>query len=131
MINSINIVGNMTRDIEVRHTPSGFAVGEFGIAVNERRKDPSTGEYIDHPHFFDVKLLGKRAESLEKYLTKGTKVAVSGKLTQERWEGNGQKRSRVYIIVDELEFVSRRDSAQVEQAPEPDYGQYYQDDCPF
>lgn len=109
MINSVTISGNLVRDIELRQTNSGFTIGELAVAVNERRKDAS-GEWGDYPNYFDCKLLGSRAEKLAGYLVKGTKVTIAGKLQQERWEKDGQKRSKVTILVDDLEFMSRGES---------------------
>lgn len=107
-INMAVVAGNMTRDIEVRTTNSGFSIGEFTLAVNDRRKE--NGSWVDYPNFIDVKLLGTRAEKLAPYLTKGTKLAVQGKLQQERWEKDGQKRSKLLILADEVEMLSKGES---------------------
>lgn len=110
MVNNATISGNLCRDIEVRRTQSGFAIGEFSVAVNERVKNSQSGEYEDYANFIDCKLLGKRCESLERYLVKGTKATVQGRLHQERWESKeGKKMSKLILIVDDLEFMSRGD----------------------
>lgn len=79
-INKVLISGNLTRDPEVRSTAGGMCVMQFGVAVNERRKNNQTGEWEDYPNFIDCTLFGKRAESLSRILAKGAKVAIEGKL---------------------------------------------------
>lgn len=107
-INSVNISGNLTRDGELKVTQSGTSVLRFGVAVNERRRNQS-GEWEDYANFVDCTMWGKRADALAKYLTKGTKVAISGKLHYSSWQAkDGSKRSKIEVIVDELEFMSRQ-----------------------
>lgn len=110
-INRVIISGNLTRDPELRQTQSGMSVMSFGVAVNDRRKNPSTGEWEDYPNFVDCTMFGARAQSLSNYLSKGTKVSIEGKLRWSQWERDGQKRSKLEVIVDELEFMSSRNSA--------------------
>lgn len=107
-INRVIISGNLTRDPELRSTASGFPVLGFGVAVNDRRKNQQTGEWEDYPNFIDCTMFGARAESLSSYLSKGTKVSIEGKLRWSQWERDGQKRSKIEVIVDELEFMSSR-----------------------
>ena len=107
-INRVIISGNLTRDSELRSTASGLPVLGFGVAVNDRRKNQQTGEWEDYPNFIDCTMFGARAESLSRYLSKGTKVSVEGKLRWSQWEREGQKRSKIEVIVDELEFMSSR-----------------------
>jgi len=109
-INKVMITGNLTRDAELRATPSGTSVLGFGVAVNERRKNAQTGEWEDRPNYIDCTMFGTRADAVSHYLTKGTKVAVEGRLQWRQWEKDGQKRSKIDVIVDELEFMSPRDS---------------------
>lgn len=109
-INRVIISGNLTRDPELRSTASGLPVLGFGVAVNDRRKNQQTGEWEDYPNFIDCTMFGARAESLSRYLGKGTKVAIEGKLRWSQWEREGQKRSKIEVIVDELEFMSSRNS---------------------
>lgn len=109
-INRVIISGNLTRDPELRATASGMPVLGFGVAVNDRRKNQSTGEWEDYPNFIDCTMFGARAESLSRYLSKGTKVSIEGKLRWSQWERDGQKRSKIEVIVDELEFMSSRNS---------------------
>ena len=106
------ISGTLTRDPELRQTQSGMPVLGLGVAVNDRRKNQTTGEWEDYPNFIDCTMFGSRAEALSRYLSKGTKVAIEGKLRWSQWERDGQKRSKIEVIVDELEFMSSRNSGQ-------------------
>ena len=110
-INRVIISGNLTRDPELRQTASGLPVLGFGVAVNDRRKNQQTGEWEDYPNFVDCTMFGTRAESVAKFLSKGSKVAIEGKLRWSQWERDGQKRSKIEVIIDELEFMSSRDGA--------------------
>ena len=105
-INRINLTGNLTRDPELRATTSGTSVLSFGIAVNDRRKNQQTGEWEDYANFIDCTMFGARAEAVSKYLSKGSKIALEGKLRWSQWERDGQKRSKIEVIVDEIEFMS-------------------------
>lgn len=115
-INHVAISGNLTRDAELRQAGS-TSVLAFGVAVNDRRKNPSTGEWEDVPNFVDCIMFGNRAVSLAQYMTKGTKTAIEGRLRYSSWEKDGQKRSKLEVIVDELEFMSRAN----QQAQQPAY----------
>lgn len=127
-INRVSISGNLTRDAEVRTTSSGMAVAKFGVAVNERVKRGDQWE--DSPNFFDCTMFGRRAESIGQYLLKGTKVAIDGKLRWSQWEKDGEKRSKVEIIAEEIEFMSSKGAS---QQAEPEYVQatVYGADIPF
>lgn len=110
----------------------------FGVAVNERRKNGQTGEWEDYPNFVDCTLFGKRAESLEQYLSKGAKVAIEGRLRYSSWEKDGQKRSKLGVIVEEIELMSRRDGEQHQAYAQQGYQQApqvqeacYDEDIPF
>lgn len=116
-INRVIISGNLTRDPELRQTASGLPVLGFGVAVNDRRKNQQTGEWEDYPNFVDCTMFGTRAESVAKFLSKGSKVAIEGKLRWSQWERDGQKRSKIEVIIDELEFMSSRDGASQSVAP--------------
>ncbi len=109
-INRVMISGNLTRDAELRQTSSGMSVLGFGVAVNDRRKNPQTGEWEDCPNFIDCTMFGARADAVSRFLTKGTKVSIEGKLRWSQWERDGQKRSKIEVIVDELEFMSSRNA---------------------
>lgn len=106
-LNRVTIVGNLTRDPEVKELPSGTIVAELGVAVNDRRKQD--GEWTDHASFFDVTVFGHTAEACGKYLSRGKPVAVDGKLEQQRWEKDGQSRSKVKIIASQVQFLGGRD----------------------
>ena len=106
-INRVNISGNLTRDPELRATAGGMQVLNLGVAVNDRRKNPQTGDWEDYPNFVDCTMFGTRAEAVSRYLSKGTKVAIEGKLRYSSWERDGQRRSKLEVIVDEIEFMSR------------------------
>lgn len=110
-INRVIISGNLTRDPELRSTAGGLPVLGFGVAVNDRRKNQQTGDWEDYPNFIDCTMFGTRAESLSRFLTKGTKVSIEGKLRWSQWERDGQKRSKIEVIVDELEFMSSRNDS--------------------
>lgn len=116
-INRVVISGNLTRDPEIRNTQSGMAVMGFGMAVNDRRKNPHTGEWEDYANYIDCTMFGTRAESVSRFLSKGTKVTVEGKLRWSQWERDGQKRSKVEVVVDEIELMSGGQRPQ--QAPQP------------
>ncbi len=116
-INKAFISGNLTRDPELRSTASGMQVLGFGVAVNDRRKNAQTGEWEDVPSFIDCTMFGNRAQSLAGILAKGTKVAIEGKLRWSQWERDGQKRSKIEVIVDDLELMSSRGSAPADAAP--------------
>lgn len=106
-INRVAISGNLTRDPELRQTAGGLPVLGFSVAVNDRRKNPQTDEWEDYPNFVDCTLFGARAASVARFLGKGAKVAIEGKLRWSQWEKDGHKRSKLEVIVDELEFMSR------------------------
>ena len=107
-INRVIISGNLTRDPEIRRTQSGMAIMAIGVAVNDRRRNSQTGEWEDYPNFIDCKMFGTRAESVANYLHKGSKVCIEGKLRYSTWERDGQKRSKVEVVIDEFEFMSSR-----------------------
>lgn len=108
-VNRVNISGNLTRDPDLRATAGGSQVLSFGVAVNDRAKNPQTGEWEDRPNFVDCVVFGKRAESLNNLLSKGMKVAIEGKLRYSSWETkDGQKRSKLEVVVDEVEFFAQR-----------------------
>ncbi|MEG0096453.1 MAG: single-stranded DNA-binding protein [Raoultibacter sp.] len=118
-INRVIISGNLTRDPELRATAGGLPVLGFGVAVNDRRKNQQTGEWEDYPNFIDCTMFGTRAESLSRYIFKGTKVSIEGKLRWSQWERDGQKRSKLEVIVDELEFMSARGDNNASHASAP------------
>jgi single-strand DNA-binding protein len=94
-INHVVLIGRLTRDSELKYTSGGAAVCKFSIAVNRTRKQGD--EFVEEANFFDINLWGRQAEAIQKYLEKGKQVAVQGELRQDRWEQNGQNRSKVEI----------------------------------
>ena len=146
-INRVNITGNLTRDPELRATAGGTQMLAFGVAVNDRRKNPQTGAWEDVPNFVDCIVFGQRAEAVSRFISKGSKVAIEGKLRYSSWENKeGDRRSKLEVIVDEIDFMSRASGQQVTspaaeaakvadtpvygmpQAPEPEF---YDADIPF
>jgi len=112
--NSITLVGNVTRDPELRFTPSGQATATFGLAVNRRWQNRQTQEWEEATSFFDVVCWREMAENVSESLTRGSRVIVTGRLEQRSWETpDGDKRSRVEVIADELGPSLRWATAQV------------------
>ena len=134
-INRVIISGNLTRDPELRATSGGTQVLSFGMAVNDRHKNQQTGEWEDYPNFVDCTLFGTRAEKLAQYLHKGMKVAIEGKLRYSQWEKDGQKRSKLEVIAEELEFMSRESGGQQQTQQQPQQVVHmpavYETDIPF
>lgn len=119
-INKVVITGNLTRDPELRETPSGFQVLSFGVAVNDRRRNPQTQQWEDYANFVDCTMFGNRAASVSRFLSKGSKVAIEGKLRWSQWQAqDGSKRSKLEVVVDELEFMTSRDGGQAARACRP------------
>ena len=102
-LNHVSLIGRLTRDSELKYTASGQAVCKFAIAVNRRRK--SGDQWVDEPNFFDIVLWGRQGESLSQYLIKGKQVGIDGELRQDRWEQDGQNRSRVEVIANNLQLL--------------------------
>ena len=138
-INRVNITGNLTRDPELKSTGSGMAVLKMGVAVNDRRKNPQSGEWEELPNYIDVVVFGTRGESLSRFLSKGAKVAVEGKLRWSSWEDkdSGAKRSKIEVVVDDIEFMSARGegggggSYSAPSAPAESSEPVFEDDIPF
>lgn len=107
-INRVVLSGNLTRDPELRQTASGKDVLSFGIAVNDRTKSAKTGEWEDRPNFVDCTMFGARAGALAGILSKGSKVALEGRLRWSQWEKDGQKRTKLEVVVEEMELLSSR-----------------------
>ena len=117
-INRVVISGNITRDPELRSTQGGMEILALGVAVNDRRKNQQTGEWEDVPNFVDCVMFGNRAKSVSRFLSKGSKVAIEGKLRWSQWERDGQKRSKIEVVVDEIEFMTSRGDGQHAAAPQ-------------
>jgi len=109
-INVVVITGNLTHDPELRSLPSGNSVCKLRIANNTRRKDNSTGEWVDKPNYFDVTVWGAQGENCARFLAKGRPVAIDGRLEWREWESQeGQKRQSVEIIANSVQFLGGRD----------------------
>ncbi|MCX8032123.1 MAG: single-stranded DNA-binding protein [Thermoleophilia bacterium] len=101
----VTLVGNLTRDPELRQTPSGTPVCQLAVAVNSSYKD-ATGQWVEKPNYFDVIVWGTQGENCARYLSKGRQVAIDGRLDQRTWEGqDGVRRSKVEIIADTVMFI--------------------------
>lgn len=151
MANDLNVValtGRITRDSELRYSNGGMAIAKFSIAVNRRTKKGD--QWVEDASFFDCSMFGKSAEGVNQYLNKGTQVAINAELRQNRWEQDGQSRSRVELIVNSLTLLGgpqdsqnqrysapRDNPAPVQKSystPQPDIGgpeQFDDDQIPF
>jgi single-strand DNA-binding protein len=110
-INRVVLVGNLTRDPELKQLPSGSSVCSLRIAVNSRRKD-ETGQWADKPNYFSVSVFGNQAESCSQYLSKGRPVAIDGRLEWREWQAqDGAKRESVEIVADSVQFLGSRGDA--------------------
>jgi single-strand DNA-binding protein len=105
--NRVVLVGNLTRDPELRYIPSGTAVSEIGLAVNDRRKSAS-GEWVDETTFIDVTLWGRTAEIASEYLNKGSSVLIEGRLKLDTWEKDGKKNSKLRVIGERMQMLGSR-----------------------
>jgi single-strand DNA-binding protein len=111
-INRVIVTGNLTRDPELRSLPSGNSVCKLRIAVNSRRKDSASGDWVDKPNYFDVTVWGAQGENCATYLAKGRPVAIDGRLEWREWETqDGGKRQAVEIIADSVQFLGSRDGS--------------------
>ena len=112
-INRVVLTGNLTADPELRSLPSGTPVCELRVACNGRRKDQSTGEWVDKPNYFNVKVWGAQGENAARYLSKGRPVAIDGRLDWREWEAqDGTKRQAIDIIAETVQFLGSRDGGQ-------------------
>ena len=113
-VNHVIIIGRLTRDAELKYTSGGMAIGSFSIAVNRRTKKGD--QWVEEASFFDVSLFGKSAEGLAQYLTKGKQVAVEGELRQDRWQQDGQNRSKVTIAASNVQLLGGEKKAGGQQS---------------
>ncbi len=107
-LNRVMLVGRLTRDPEVRYTSGGMPIVNIGLASNYRQKDSASGEWVEKPNFFDVVGFGDRFEKLASNLEKGRRIGIDGTLRWSSWETDGQKRSKVEIIADNIQFLDSR-----------------------
>jgi single-strand DNA-binding protein len=116
-INRVVLVGNLTKDPELRHTPSGTAVCNLRLAVNTRRKD-ETGQWVDKPNYFDITVWGNQGERCAQYLSKGRPVGVDGRLEWREWETpEGNKRQAVEVVADTVQFLGSRGEGEAGYIP--------------
>ncbi len=128
-INRVIIIANTTRDVELKSTPSGASVANFSIASN--RKYKAGDETKEEVSFFDCVVWGKLAELCEKYVKKGDKVGVEGRLQQRRWETDGKKSSKVEIVVENIQFLSNKNKSQVGDNSSSGDNPFSDDSIPF
>ena len=105
--NRVILLGNLTRDIEVRYLQSGMAVADVGLAVNDRRKNQA-GEWVEETTFVDVTMWGRTAEVAGEYLSKGSPILIEGRLKLEQWEKDGQKRSKLSVVCERMQMVGSK-----------------------
>lgn len=131
--NRVILVGNVTRDPELRHIPSGTAVADIGIAVNDRVKRGD--EWVDEATFVDVTLWGRTAEIANEYLHKGAPVLIEGRLKLECWEKDGRKHSKLKVVGERLQLLGSKGGGgggeQQAVAVGSDYQPPDDTDCPF
>jgi single-strand DNA-binding protein len=148
--NRVILMGNITRDIQLRYTPGGTPVTEVGLAVNDRRKGQN-GEWIDETTFVDVTFWGRTAEVAAEYLSKGSPVFVEGRLKLDTWEKEGQKHSKLRVVCDRMQLIGARGEGAGQRPPQTvqnqpeeyaesrsmagdsdrDHGGFRDDDIPF
>jgi single-strand DNA-binding protein len=116
-LNQVNLIGNLTRDVELSYLPSQTAIAQTGIAVSRKWKSKD-GEDKSETMFIDLKIFGKQAETFNKYLSKGSLVFITGKLSFDQWEKDGIKHSRHRITVEGFQFLGGNDKPQTEETPE-------------
>jgi len=121
--NKVILMGNLTRDPEVRYTQGGTAVSEIGLAVNDRRKD-AKGEWIEETTFVDCTLWGRTAEIAGEYLGKGSQVLIEGRLKLDSWEKDGQKRSKLRVVAENLRMLGGKGGGRGAGGPPPDESEY-------
>jgi single-strand DNA-binding protein len=143
--NRVIVVGNLTRDPELRYLPSGMAVSDIGLAVNDRFK--RNDQWVEEPVFLDITLWGRTAEVANEYLSKGSSVLIEGRLKLDRWEKDGQKHSKLKVVGEKMQMLGSREGARggrrggeggVDQSQYDDAEQYMpaggpppNDDIPF
>ena len=122
--NRVILMGNLTRDVELRYIQSGTAVADIGLAISEKRKNANSGEWIEEVVFVDVTAWGRTAEVMSEYLSKGSPVFIEGRLKYDTWEGqDGQKRSKLKVTCDRMQLIGPKgqggQGASPDGAPRP------------
>lgn len=126
-INHVVLVGRLTRDSELKYIQAGSSVCKFSLAINRRRK--SGEDWTEEAHYFDIVLWGKQGEALHQYLTKGKQVAVEGELRQNRWEQDGQSRSKIEIVANNIQLLGGS-SGNSQQIKSGNQGTYQRSNAP-
>lgn len=128
--NKVYLIGNLTRDPELRVTPKGTAICQFGLAVNRQFKDES-GSVRDETTFVDIEAWGRQGETISKYCTKGRPLFVEGRLKFDQWEDktSGQKRSRLKVVLEGFQFLGGRGEGGGDYSSS-DQGQGYERNSP-
>jgi single-strand DNA-binding protein len=122
MFNKVILIGNLTRDVEIRYTQTGTPVAKFGLATNRRFKDRATGEQREETLFIDVTIFGRSAEVVHQYCRKGRRVLVEGRLAMDQWVApDGTKRTKHYVIADQVKFMDSRGEMEMQPAPGAPY----------
>ncbi|MEW6158552.1 MAG: single-stranded DNA-binding protein [Verrucomicrobiota bacterium] len=119
--NKVLLMGNLTRDPELRFTPKGVAIAKIGLAVNRAWRDSATGELKEEVTFVDVDAFGKQAETLGQYMRKGSPIFIEGRLRLDTWEDKqtNQKRSRLGVVLENFRFIDSRTSREGGEGPRP------------
>ena len=109
-MNKVILLGNLTRDVELKHLQNNVPVANFGLAVNERWNDSETGEQRENVHFIEVEAWGRQAEVINEYFVKGSQMLLEGSLKFEQWDAeDGSKRSRLKVRLQRFNFTGKRD----------------------
>ena len=104
-LNKVMLIGRLTRDPETRHTPSGQSVTKFGLAINRTYRKKDSDEQVEETTFVDVEAWGKAGETFARYMKKGRQAYVEGRLKLDTWEKDGQKHSKLFVVMDEFQFL--------------------------
>lgn len=130
-INRVILTGNLTRDAELKQTAGGMAIVSMRLAVNDRRKNATSGQWEDVANFVDVTMFGSRGEAVSRFLTKGKAVAIDGKLRWHEWESAaGEKRSKLEVVVDDLELLGGRGDGAPRAVSEASFAEGAASDAP-
>ena len=138
MFNKVILIGNLTRDVELRYTPNGTAIAKFGLATNRTYKDTLTGENKQEVMFIDITVFGRSAEIANQYLSKGRRVLIEGRLVLDQWvDSTGQKRSKHSVVAERVQFMDSKASAddsmgavREQPAPKPQMQQQKNNEIP-
>ena len=118
-INKVMVSGNLGSDPEMRQTSGGMAVMTLRVAVSDYKRNKQTGQAEEYTNWIDCTMMGERAQKVAGYLSKGSKVCIAGKLRYSQWERDGQKRSKIGVLIDDIEFMSRNQQQYAQPAMQP------------